>query len=31
MWRDVLNNHQTRPFHVMVGGGDQIYNDAVMR
>ncbi|CAJ2500578.1 Uu.00g034310.m01.CDS01 [Anthostomella pinea] len=31
MWRDVLNNHQTRPFHVMVGGGDQVYNDAVMR
>lgn len=27
MWRDVLNNHQTRPFHVMIGGGDQIYND----
>ncbi|KAK8229659.1 hypothetical protein HDK77DRAFT_362843, partial [Phyllosticta capitalensis] len=27
MWRDVLNNHQTRPFHVMLGGGDQIYND----
>jgi hypothetical protein len=31
MWRDVLNNHQTRPFHVMLGGGDQIYNDAAMR
>lgn len=30
LWRDVLNNHQTRPFHVMIGGGDQIYNDAVM-
>jgi hypothetical protein len=29
MWRDVLNNHQTRPFHVMIGGGDQIYNDVV--
>lgn len=29
MWRDVLNNHQSRPFHVMVGGGDQIYNDCV--
>ncbi|KAE9984200.1 hypothetical protein EG328_003866 [Venturia inaequalis] len=28
MWRDVLNSHQTRPFHVMLGGGDQIYNDA---
>jgi hypothetical protein len=30
LWRDVLNNHQTQPFHVMLGGGDQIYNDAVM-
>ncbi|KAL2444515.1 hypothetical protein ABEF95_016960 [Exophiala dermatitidis] len=29
MWRDVLNMHQTRPFHVMIGGGDQIYNDRV--
>ena len=29
MWRDVLNTHQTIPFHVMLGGGDQIYNDAV--
>lgn len=29
MWRDVLNNHQTAPFHVMIGGGDQIYNDEV--
>jgi hypothetical protein len=31
MWRDVLNTHQNRPFHVMLGGGDQIYNDAAMR
>ena len=30
LWRDVLNSHQTRPFHVMIGGGDQIYNDRVM-
>lgn len=29
MWRDVLNAHQMSPFHVMVGGGDQIYNDEV--
>ena len=28
LWRDVLNTHQTRPFHVMLGGGDQIYMDA---
>ncbi|KAG9900272.1 hypothetical protein KCU94_g8591, partial [Aureobasidium melanogenum] len=31
LWRDVLNKHQSRPFHVMLGGGDQIYNDAAMR
>ncbi|KAK3720827.1 hypothetical protein LTR37_003490 [Vermiconidia calcicola] len=31
LWRDVLNSHQARPFHVMIGGGDQIYNDAAMR
>ncbi|OQO00425.1 hypothetical protein B0A48_13774 [Cryoendolithus antarcticus] len=31
LWRDVLNRHQHRPFHVMLGGGDQIYNDAAMR
>lgn len=31
LWRDVLNNHQTQPFHVMIGGGDQLYCDAVMR
>jgi PhoD-like phosphatase len=28
LWRDVLNTHQTRPFHIMIGGGDQIYMDA---
>ncbi|KAF2674527.1 hypothetical protein BT63DRAFT_352681, partial [Microthyrium microscopicum] len=31
LWRDVLNSHQTRPFHVMLGGGDQIYMDAATR
>ncbi|KAL9055458.1 MAG: hypothetical protein Q9162_003556 [Coniocarpon cinnabarinum] len=31
LWRDVLNTHQQKPFHVMIGGGDQIYNDAAMR
>ena len=30
LWRDVLNTHQTRPFHVMIGGGNQLYNDRVM-
>lgn len=31
LWRDVLNRHQAKPFHVMLGGGDQIYNDPVQR
>lgn len=30
MWRDVLNTHQTQPFHVMIGGGDQVYNDCLI-
>ena len=30
LWRDVLNTHQTQPFHVMVGGGGQIFNDSLM-
>ncbi|KAB8304633.1 hypothetical protein EYC80_004006 [Monilinia laxa] len=30
LWRDVLNTHQTQPFHVMLGGGDQLYNDHMM-
>ncbi|KAK6336507.1 hypothetical protein TWF696_002057 [Orbilia brochopaga] len=29
LWRDVLRNHNKRPFHVMLGGGDQVYNDCV--
>ncbi|RDA91553.1 hypothetical protein CP533_4342 [Ophiocordyceps camponoti-saundersi (nom. inval.)] len=29
LWRDVLNTHQTQPFHVMIGGGNQIYNDSI--
>lgn len=31
LWRDALNRHQSRSFHAMIGGGDQIYNDAAMR
>ncbi|KAJ8066421.1 hypothetical protein OCU04_005482 [Sclerotinia nivalis] len=30
LWRDILNTHQTQPFHVMLGGGDQLYNDHMM-
>ena len=29
LWNDVLRVHKKRPFHVMIGGGDQIYNDSV--
>lgn len=27
LWDDVVKEHQKRPFHAVVGGGDQIYND----
>ena len=29
LWNDVLRVHEQAPFHVMIGGGDQIYNDSV--
>ncbi|KAG1679162.1 hypothetical protein FOA52_000518 [Chlamydomonas sp. UWO 241] len=29
LWRDVLFSHEQRPIHVMIGGGDQLYNDDV--
>lgn len=29
LWNDVLRTHKKRPFHVMIGGGDQIYNDNI--
>jgi hypothetical protein len=29
MWKDVIARHSASPFHVMVGGGDQLYNDGV--
>ena len=29
LWNDVLRVHSEKPFHVMIGGGDQIYNDGV--
>ncbi|KAF2108056.1 hypothetical protein BDV96DRAFT_287096 [Lophiotrema nucula] len=29
LWNDVLRMHSEKPFHVMIGGGDQIYNDGV--
>jgi hypothetical protein len=29
LWNDVMRVHGQKPFHVMVGGGDQIYNDGI--
>lgn len=29
LWNDALRVHAQRPFHAMIGGGDQIYNDGV--
>ncbi|KAF7720080.1 Alkaline phosphatase D-related protein [Penicillium ucsense] len=29
LWKDVLRVHEQKPFHVMVGGGDQLYNDGI--
>jgi hypothetical protein len=29
LWKNVLEKHAKRPFHVMIGGGDQIYNDSI--
>ena len=29
LWNDVLRRHEENPIHVMIGGGDQIYNDGV--
>ncbi|KAF7512416.1 hypothetical protein GJ744_001351 [Endocarpon pusillum] len=29
LWNNVLETHAKRPFHVMIGGGDQIYNDSI--
>ncbi|KAF7562769.1 hypothetical protein G7046_g1362 [Stylonectria norvegica] len=29
LWNDVKRKHKEVPFHVMIGGGDQIYNDGI--
>jgi hypothetical protein len=29
LWNDVMRRHGEAPFHVMIGGGDQIYNDGI--
>lgn len=29
LWKEVLRVHEGKPFHVMIGGGDQLYNDGI--
>lgn len=29
LWNDVMRSHAQAPLHVMMGGGDQIYNDGI--
>ena len=31
LWDDVLNHHNQKPYHAVIGGGDQIYCDVLMR
>ncbi|KAG1150144.1 hypothetical protein G6F37_001853 [Rhizopus arrhizus] len=31
LWQDVLDRHKVIPFHVMVGGGDQLYQDRITK
>ncbi|WFD42874.1 hypothetical protein MPSI1_001524 [Malassezia psittaci] len=29
LWRDVMNSHADKPYHICMGGGDQIYCDKI--
>ncbi|ORX99117.1 hypothetical protein K493DRAFT_213159 [Basidiobolus meristosporus CBS 931.73] len=29
LWRDLMAQHNSKPYHAMIGGGDQLYCDAV--
>lgn len=31
LWNDLLREHESRPFHALVGGGDQLYNDGIAK
>lgn len=31
LWQDVLDRHQIMPFHVLLGGGDQLYQDRLLK
>jgi hypothetical protein len=29
MWRDLMARHHKQPLQLMIGGGDQLYNDEI--
>lgn len=31
LWQDVLDRHEVMPFHVLLGGGDQLYQDRLLK
>lgn len=31
LWQDVLDRHYVMPFHVLIGGGDQLYQDKIIK
>ncbi|KAI8084645.1 uncharacterized protein BX664DRAFT_337477 [Halteromyces radiatus] len=31
LWQDVLDRHEVLPFHVFLGGGDQLYQDRLLK
>ncbi|KAI8146948.1 hypothetical protein BJV82DRAFT_665052 [Fennellomyces sp. T-0311] len=31
LWQDVLDRHNVAPFHVLLGGGDQLYQDKLIK
>ena len=31
LWNDLLEQHRASPIHLVVGGGDQLYNDALFK
>jgi hypothetical protein len=31
LWQDVLDRHKVMPFHVFLGGGDQLYQDRLIK
>jgi len=31
LWNDALDKHTEQPYHVMIGGGDQLYCDSLLK